>query len=222
MGYHVRRCIEALKEQYMQATGNFTLNKNTEDFNKGFIQWLVKRNEISIYFIDLLDEYGYDFYDPNSAEIGKSEFDSIVLPYNNTIITPYADSFHEKYQDRVIDATFRVYDGIPAINTNNYLKVKHNNKGLNMFRKINNVLIHNPYNLMEASCFKDLQGCNSFDATIGVFGNQDDKDMNNKLQLLENQYKFCDKDSVVYDIVYDQDMYFGLITPKVKINKLKK
>jgi len=214
MGYHVIKCLKNLKQQYRKATGDFS--KEDEVFNKNFINWLIKRNETGIYFIDLLDEYGFDFYNPSVAEIGKSEFDSIVLPYKNTIITPYADSFHDKYKERIIDATFHVESGVPAITTNNYLSVKHENKGINLFRNVNHVLIHNPYNLSEVDNFKNLQNSLHCGATLGIFGNSDDKDKDDKVSMLTNQYKYCDKDDVFFDLVDDNNNYLGIITPKIK------
>ena len=60
-----------------------------ENFYQEFYIWLKQMQEISKYYIDFLEEMGFEFKENNCAEISKSFFDTTVKPFDTHLITLY-------------------------------------------------------------------------------------------------------------------------------------
>ena len=86
----MEKYISLLIEQFKQATGIKNVDINSQSFMLEFSEWIKSRHSISNNYLDLLEymELSQISY-PDTVEVGKGQYDSIVKPFNTTIITPH-------------------------------------------------------------------------------------------------------------------------------------
>ena len=109
--------LDKLIDQYKEIMGisNLSINDIKKDsFRKDFTSWLAERQQYGNRYLDFLYEMKQAILERTTAEVGKCEFDSLVIPFDTTIISP--NSF-ESVEDkgRIIGSKFIVYDGQPVL-----------------------------------------------------------------------------------------------------------
>lgn len=191
-----------LKHQYKDANG---INYKDIDMNE-FNEWLEKQQNNGEIYASFLYSLGLDITDSRNAEINKCSLDSIVLPYQTSIISPYIEDIDRE----------NTYNGELIIKGNTPYHHQYNSK---IFRFIT----QNPYynfKRRDYIDFKNLHEYTKYDIAIGVFGNIYDKDRDSKIKMLEEFKKFLTVDYISeYDIFDDTYHYVIASVPKKKIKK---
>ncbi len=208
-----------LIEQFKQANGIKSDDAKSQLFISEFTEWIKERQDVSTTYIELLDYMGLSYFaTPSVVEVGKGSVDSIVMPYDTLIITPYSrflEELNTEDNKRVTNAYFRVVNGkpfkvIPGEETT--LKPIKDSEDLTF-------MTQNPYT---PKCVKNWgQLHNNFrnDIIVGVYGNIHDKDTETKIKLLK---QFRDRLSEPYNEEYiiALDRYCYVIASDRKSKKL--
>ena len=77
--------VKNLLKQFREATGVMEVNRVTA---LDFTNWLEKRHEIGLEYLNFLLSMNVSFDNPFCAEVGKTCCDSLVLPHRTSIMTP--------------------------------------------------------------------------------------------------------------------------------------
>ena len=196
--------MKYLIEQYKKARGIFGIDINSLEFKIDFDNWLKKYQENGINYASFLYSIGIDFIENRTAEVNKSSLDSIVLPYDTTIISPYINVFD---RENVINNSFFIVGSKP------YYK----NFKSNIYR----YMTHNPYSTCdnkELMNWKNIHEYTSYEIVLGMFGNLYDIDKESKIKKLEMLKKHLKKEYIEeYDIIKDSYYYVIASKPKKKI-----
>ena len=196
--------MKYLIEQYKKARGIIGIDINSSEFKDDFDKWLKKQQENGINYASFLYSIGIDIINCNTAEVNKGNFDSLVIPYDTTIVSPY---FNDVDRDNVVNELFIINSIIPYYNNFNH----------NIFR----YMTHNPYSNFDNEIlmnWKNMHEYTRYDIVLGMFGNLYDEDKNNKIKKLELLKSKLTIDYVEeYDIV--NDSYYYVIATKPKIKK---
>lgn len=209
------RYLNNLIEQFKAATGVKTVDTNSKEFMKEFREWLSKRQVMGDGYIALLNYMELYFDTPHCAEIGKGRYDSVVLPYETTIITPYSDGIIRVNDGEVINSDFNVFVGAPLL-TSNEMDFR-----VIQPHQISTYMTQNPYSSDAIRCWHQLH-CNHNNAIIlGVYGKTYDKDMETKInQLKKLRAKLFD--NYVEDYALGGDNYWYALATDTKAKKLVK
>ena len=81
-----KRIVRLLEEKYVLARGYKKMKSISE---KDFIRWIFERKQIGSEYVNFLENLNLSIKTPETAEIGKSMFDTIVSSFDTTVITPY-------------------------------------------------------------------------------------------------------------------------------------
>ena len=191
-------------KEYEMVTGEKYNPKSKESLDS-FKSYLLKRHSIGKIYTDFLKYLRIPFQDISSAEIGKGEADSIVIPFYTTIISKYAYTFRNVDPSRLINADFSVKSGSILLRTNG-----------------NSLLVPKSFlkNYMTQNIVEEgeLQGwdsiCNSGVAniTVGAYGSIYDKDYALKLEILKQLKENIYNAKVKEDFATLNDYYFHVIT----------
>lgn len=201
--------INHLIEQYKKARGLYCIDINSKEFKIDFDNWLKKNEENGINYASLLFSIGIEFTDYKTAEVDKGNLDSVVLPYNTTIISPYVDDIKRK---DTFNSEFHIIDNKPYY--------KHFNE------KIFRYMTQNPYfftkkNYSEIIKWQNLHNKSKYDIVIGIYGNLYDCDRIDKINKLDKlKDKLYNNYIEEYDII--NDTYYYVISSKKKKTKKKK
>ena len=176
--------LNYLIEQFKQATGTKNIDINSQLFISEFSEWIRSRQNISENYLNLLEYMElYRFADPDTAEIGKGQYDSIVKPFDTTIITPHSEGLETLDQSRIITSDFRVFDGTPVL-------TKTNEKGINQIDPITSTttltfMTQNPYTPEQIRNWEQLHNSGENNIIVGIYGSIYDKDIEQKIKELE-------------------------------------
>lgn len=211
--------LEKLFDQYKQIMGfkNLTLKElKNPNFKKEFILWIQERQKYGYRYLDFLYEINQQILDRTTAEVGKTELDSIVMPFDTTIIS---EGEFEDIEDksRLIRSKFIVYEEMPVLyfDSCNYPKLVALPE-----RRIDTFMTQNPYSPYSISNWNGLHNSGNFDIVVGVYGDIHDKNIENNLKMLEllkegiigNDYKF--------DYNTDGNIYYAAVASKRKIKTI--
>lgn len=193
--------LNNLMEQYKKAKGFNNLVLNLDDF----YNWLEQYKKNAVNYASMLYSMNLIFIESNTAEVNKSINDSIVLPYNTTIISPYID---DSYKDNnVIKTKFEIQRGIPNYN--------------NFRNDIIRYMTHNPYssfNDIELMNWKYMHEYTGYEIVLGMFGSIYDDDREDKIKLLEFIKKSTTTPMISqYDVLNDNYFYAIASSPKKRI-----
>lgn len=192
-----------LIEQYKKARGIFGININSQEFKDDFNRWLKQYQENCVNYASFLYSIGIDFTESTSAEVNKGNLDSIVIPYNTTIISLY---IKEIDRDNVLNNQFVLYGSKPF-----YKNFKH---------YIYRYMTHNPYSNFDNEMlmnWKNMHEYTNYDIVFGMFGNLYDEDKESKIKKLELLRSKLTLDYIEeYDILNDSYYYVIASKPKKK------
>ena len=130
----------------------------------------------------MLENMGINkFTDSSTFEIGKGLFDSIIMPFDTTIITPHSYMLNVE-PSRVITSNFMVCDGSPIIFKAKGMQMIESNpiKG----NAVQTFMTQNPYSDMNIRNWEQLHNSSKNDIIVGVYGSIYDKDMDSKLRQI--------------------------------------
>lgn len=208
--------INHLINQYKSSTGIKNIDINLPQFLSEFNEWVKERNEIISLYIGLLDHMNIKFKKSSCVEVGKTSMDSIVIPYETTIITPYSEGF-EDLKKKIIEADVKVYDTMPTL-------VKDNKFLGNLYNdSFSTYMTQNPYNNECLENWERLHNSGKNEIIVGVFGYQYENDTTKKI----NQLKYLKQQlngNYIEDFTTYKDQYCYAIASeeKVKINVKRK
>jgi hypothetical protein len=108
--------IKLLISQFKSATGTKNIDIESEGFISDFNNRIKSRQDISQNYLSMLGYMGLQkITEPSTIEIGKGRFDTIVKPFDTTIITPYSDGLIVPDESRIITSEFIVHNGMPIL-----------------------------------------------------------------------------------------------------------
>lgn len=168
-----------LVEEFVRANGIKSSDINSNEFIKDFYEWIKQRNLIGLQYTYFLEYLGFDFKTNNCAEVGKTNYDSVVLPYNTLIISPVASSFDSIYDSRVIAGNMKVSNYEPTL-------VKSKNSNYEIPRSaINTYMTQNPFFISDLNGWDYLHNMRKNDIIVGIYGNIYDKDIDKKIKQID-------------------------------------
>ena len=146
-----------------------------------FSEWIKSRHSISNNYLDLLEymELSQISY-PDTVEVGKGQYDSIVKPFNTTIITPHIAGLETLGNERVINSEFVVIGNTPVLFGNN-----RNGKPIATSSALT-FMTQNPYTPVEIRNWENLHNSGNHNIIVGVYGSIHDKDIETKIRQLES------------------------------------
>ena len=203
------RTLETLIEQYNKINGSKLTLKDfkNEDIRKEFALWLEIRKKYGYRYIDFLYEMNTRILDRTTAEVGKTELDSLVTPFDTTIISSYKfDSLEDK--ERLIFSNFLVYDGNPVL----YLKACDEPHMIVLpKRRIDTFMTENPYDPYSIKYWNELHDSGYFDIAVGVYGSIFDKNIDDNLNMLKDLREKIVGNDYKFDYNNDNDIYYAAI-----------
>lgn len=194
----VEKYLLELKRQFILAKGLDIKYNDESEFFDYFRNWLLEMKIIGKKYTKYLDYLGLKYKDENTVEVGKTCFDSVVMPFNTKIISPIESLWAEEYQERVFSEDILV-----------------NSKTLSF----STYMTQNPTlgNVPGQSCISNWnQVKNNKDIIVGMYGSIDDKDVINKINELQEL-----KDKIYRDCTFnyttdDNSYYCVLETQKTR------
>lgn len=177
----MEKYLNLLIEQYKQATGVRNVDTNSSSFMSEFTEWLKSRGEISDSYLNLLQYMGLSRITyPDAVEVGKGKYDSIMAPFDTTIITPYPEGLNISPKYRLIVSDFKVCEGTPLLVRSN--------------KQIDPIIVPSPLTFMTQNPYtgdsirnwEQLHNSGNHDIVVGVYGSIYDKDAAAKVRQLED------------------------------------
>lgn len=181
--------IDNLVEQFIKAEGITKYDLDSKEFLREFSEWLKERQMMGKIFTSLLDEMEIKYNSFNTAEVGKTSFDSICKDYSTTIITPYVYGFERR--NNLFETPFYVdMFGNPIIH-------RHNN-----IEMINTYMTYNPYEAQNVHNWDKMHN-EGKNIIVGIFGSENDKDIIKKSILLDAFIELLDEDIITESTIID-------------------
>ena len=205
---------KTLIEQFMRARGIKKPDFNSMEFVNDFRNWLHNYNNQSGYYLAVLDcKNDGPTYGSNSVEIGKGKLDTMANGKDAQIITKYTDGI--KSNGEIIKGEFsaRGFGHGPVVLTNGRLNPIDKN--------ITRFVTHNPYSASEIRNWERLYYSGK-DISIGVFGNNDDKDIDEKLKMMKDLRDKLVGGQFEEEKYYIDYAYYYTLTTKNNVKTLKK
>ena len=199
-----------LINQYKQANG--IVDNKITNYLKEYKEFFINRREIGKNYIKFLDSLGFNYSNLDTAEIGKGIFDSIVIEYPTTIITPYYE-YLDNLGSRVIKREFASLEGMPAL----LEETEVGNKVNLLKNSVNTFMIQNPYTIYDIESWDKLHNRTNYNILLGVYGNNFDKDKKDKIKLIK---EFKEKLNNEFISMYEtnNDEYYYIVGS----NRIKK
>lgn len=203
-----------LLKQFIAATGVKNVDFNSQRFQSDFLEWINTRKLIGREYISFLSEIRVNpsIIGGQSIEVGKGKYDSIALDTDMRMTTPYSSGI-KRTDGGLITAGFLVYEGIPIMTS-------HDNKGNNQILMVQpqdrgRFITQNPYDVGCIRGWDQLYGAGE-DITVGIFGDIHDKDINEKIKLIE---RLDDQNDGALRVEYDveKDNYYCAISSSRKV-----
>ena len=202
--------LKDLTKQYKAAMGiKSKIDLSDSSIQNEIISWIVERSKIGKYYINYLDYNDIRFADKDCAEVGKGELDTVVRPFETSIITPYKEKIDGIDDERVYSAKMLVHKGSP------YLYRGQKVIKLEPFI-FSSFMTQNSDNI---DGWVDLHNSGEYRIIIGAYGLTTDKDAEVKIKKLE---EYRDK-MKAYDAEFccttSEGAYYAVIAshPKVKV-----
>ena len=198
-----------LINQFISAEGINSKDLKSRQFFADFSEWVRIRQNIGKQYIRLLDQLELEFYSSECAEIGKCGLDSIVKPFNTTIITQ-VDKIIQVDPKRIIKGDFKVKQSIPVLEK---YDLEGNPKYIDLRKYFKIYMTQNPYSEKSILGWENLHNSRGTDTSIicGVYGKIYDKDIKGKIAQLNELKSKLKKESFVSDYEEDNDNYFYVI-----------
>jgi len=205
--------LEYLAKQYIKAKGiKSKRNLNDPKFVEDLLFWIREMNEIGNKYTTYLEELGLDFDRSTCAEVGRSELDTVVAPYETTIITPVSKYIPNVDRNRIINANVRVSDNTPYL-------VRGSKKIVAPTYTFDTYMTQNIYTMSEVANWDNLHNGGKHSIIVGAFGYAGDKDIYPKLNQIHRFQERLDSD-VVYDYSLIGDSF--VVVAATKVNEKQK
>lgn len=184
----MEKYLSLLIEQFKQANGVKNVDVNSQTFISEFSEWIRSRQIISDNYLGLLEYMELSgIIDPDTAEIGKGQYDSIVKSFNTTIITPHTKGLETLEKERIINADLVVMGDTPVL-----FGANQNGKPVSTSSNLT-FMTQNPYTPIELRNWEQLHNSGNYDIIVGVYGSVYDKDIREKIKQLETlRDRLCD------------------------------
>lgn len=200
--------LKHMLQQYQEATGSKgILDITTNSGIKELADWLYKRNKIGRMYTSYLDYLNIKFAYNDCAEIGKGAYDTVVKKFETSIITPYDVDIEGVDKERVFVAGFEVDNSKPYL-----LK---GSKKISLPPYVFSKLM--TQNNSDINKWKSLHDSGNYSIIIGNYGFTSDKDMDKKIEQIEEFTKALSMDNVVYESDTLGDIYFTVVATKNKV-----
>lgn len=207
---------KCIVKQFLDAIGSkVNEQKTTIELLRELKDWLNYRKEIGKEYIMFLEELGLDYFKKSStAEVGKGELDTLVKPFDTTLLTPY--TFKLKNESRFLIGDLSVKGGIPLLKKETYEGLTQNE----ILRQNFTFMTQNPYTPEKIQYWHQLHN-NGYNIIAGIYGNIYDKDFEEKIKLL-NYLKRNLSDEYIIENLVNKDYYaFIIASSRKKIKKEK-
>ena len=206
-----------LVKQFMLARGIKQIDRDSKSLLLEFSEWMKERLIVAEYYLDLLSDMGLlKVEDASTAEIGKGEFDSIVKPFNTTIITPFDSQIKGVSDDRIIRANFEVCRGEPALYRDETYDARLTDY---VCEYISTYMTQNPYSPTGIKNWEQLHNFLGRNIIVGVYGNIYDKDAASKIKLITSLRDSLEGEYVEEDSV-DKDIYcYAVASQRKKLQR---
>ena len=210
--------IKRLINQYMECTGTKSLDINSEMFIEDFANWIRERNRIGSEYPKYLDYMGLNYSTSNCSEVGKCKFDTVVKPFDTTLITTET-CISGVNSDRIITGYMRVINGVPVL-------VRKRNEDI-VVNDIPNRVIHtymtqNPYTYEELVGWDHLHNSRKRNIIVGTYGSIHDKDTTNNIRQIEYLRSKLSDNDYLEDYFTNNGSYFYIIATDRMEHKLVK
>ncbi len=176
---------DALFQQYMSSRGFLEVNKHDRYVLEDYEEFLDERKRLMPNYVELLKILNIDFDKETTVEVGKGNLDSVVIPYEATIVTPYKGLF-EARKGKVIEGKPMVIDDDIEVIYKYSMANGRETKKLDI-QEGRIYMTQNLYGPQGVRNWFHLIPKN--DIVVGVFGLRQDKDMNEKIDAI---YKVAD------------------------------
>ena len=176
--------IMDLLEQFCNAYGIQKANVSDKILMRAFFDWIKEEKKDSDkFYLEKLDELKVDYKSNKTVEVGKTEHDSLVIPYN-TIIVPKSGDGLENLDKRVIVGNLRFHGKLPFIIQ----------QGVHVDHSIpcdvyDTFMTQNPYDFSEIAEWNKLPDA-YHNIAVGAYGDVNDADKATKKQMM---YQFMEK-----------------------------
>ena len=203
----VDNSLKGLFEQFRKAYGLKKLSVKDPVAVKAFFDWLDEEKKYqNEFYLKLLSQLNVDYKTDHTVEVGKTINDSLVVPYETKIITDRPEGFEE---NRILIGNLHFFGNFPSLvqEDNNFV----HSYPLDFYTTF---MTQNPYHI------KDLNGWEKFpvnyqNIAVGVYGDVNDADKENKEKAINNFYKQIDKsyNPQIEDVIDDYN-YATIVTTK--------
>ena len=207
---------EELIRQFVAAKNIKQVDLNSKSFLEEFSNWLKERKEAGDKYLSIISRFGLFKDNSKCAEVGKGIEDSITLPYNTKLLSPYIDVNMISNPNRVIDADLSVYknDTFPIISTKEIkIQVVPNSK-------IATYMTQNPYNNKMIEGWNQLHNSGYNNIVVGIYGNEHDKDKHEKKDMLLRLRRKLNGNFTELEYVFN-DEYFCVVGTEKKNNIIR-
>ncbi len=202
--------------QYKDAFGYRFVDINSKSFQEDFYSFVKERKKQGYRYLDFLYEIRREILERTTAEVGKCEFDSLVEPFNTTIISPYDfDELTDK--TRLIPASFQVIDEEVVLK----FLPKDEIQQIVLPRRIDLLMTENPYNPYSILDWDTLHNSGNYDIAVGIYGSIYDKDIKKKLDLLKSLKEKILLRDYKYDYNVDNDIYYAALVSDRHLKKMR-
>ena len=212
--------LELLMEQYKQATGTVNIDIHSKAFASEFTHWISTREKCIDNYLELLEYMKlYNYVDSDTIEIGKGCFDSVVKPFNTTIVTPHCLGLKNRPNKQIIDADFKVYSSGPALIRDN----KDGSKKVIPFDSdiFITFMTQNPYYISLLKNWDQLHNSGNSGIIVGVYGSINDKDISRKIESLRLLRDRLDGHYLEEYTVINDSYYYAVATNRLSKVKVK-
>lgn len=214
----MEKYLSLLIKQFKQANNIKNVDINSQAFMSEFSEWIILRQKASKNYLALLEYMKLSkFADRDTAEIGKCKYDTIVKPFNTTIITPHVSGLETLENERVINAEFVVMGEKPVL-----FGANKNGKPISSSSNLT-FMTQNPYTPVEIRNWEDLHNSGNYDIIVGVYGSIHDKDIESKLKQikeLEKKLNGSYNESYIREGTVIGDIYSCAIASKRKVKTM--
>ena len=211
--------IEKVLEQYKSINGikNLKINDlHDEKIKEEIKKWLELRQKYGYRYLDFIYEMKQNILEKTTAEVGKTELDSLVIPFDTTIISPH-EFYDLEDRERLIQSRFIVYDEKPIL----YFDISDSPRQIVIQEKrIDTFMTENPYTPYSISNWEGLHNSGNFDIVVGMYGDIHDKNIKDNLEMLKKLREKIVNDDYKFDYNSDGDIYFIALASNRKTKTL--
>ena len=197
--------IKVLFKQFCDAKG---IIMPSQSIRKAFTDWIVENYKVFLKYQEYLCYLDESIQDRNIMEINKGEYDTLTRTWENAV--PISIYGNPKRQFLLQPKGYRGVSPLILTEQNELI-----------FPDTHIFLTHNPYNLADVQDWNKLHNQGEYNILIGMFGQKEDEDMDNKLNTLSH-LKDTMTDDCSLDYATDNGNYFAVLKSNYKVKKLVK